>query len=399
VSIRIVIDAANIQSGGGLSHLVELLKSADPDRDRFTAIYVWAKSSTLNALPDPPWLMKCSHPFLERGLLYRLWWQLFCLGTLARRDRCHVLFIPGGYFYTDFRPIVTLSQNLLPFELPELFRYGLSLTTFRLLFLRFLQSASFRKSDGIIFLSHYSMGLVCGVSGLASQPIAIIPHGIGNFFFAKSSCGGISSISSNKNGLPQSCRLTLLYVSTVDVYKHQWNVVEAVSRIRCQTGLDIALDLVGPSYAPALRRLVKTMRTYDPHGLWARYRGLVDYSQLNLLYWSADIGIFASTCENLPITLLEMMASRIPIVCSNRGPMPEVLGSAGLYFDPEKPESLANALLTLILSKELCADLANKSYQLSLGYTWQECSRQTLRFLFDVSCRHHSLLEDQACAE
>ena len=57
----------------------------------------------------------------------------------------------------------------------------------------------------------------------------------------------------------------------------------------------------------------------------------------------SDLFIFASSCENLPITMLEAMASGIPICCSNRGPMPEVLGREGCYFDPEVPASIALA--------------------------------------------------------
>jgi len=44
--------------------------------------------------------------------------------------------------------------------------------------------------------------------------------------------------------------------------------------------------------------------------------------------------------------LVEAMASGLPIACSNRGPMPEVLGDAGVYFDPEDPHDIARALRT-----------------------------------------------------
>ena len=43
----------------------------------------------------------------------------------------------------------------------------------------------------------------------------------------------------------------------------------------------------------------------------------------------SNIFIFASSCENMPITLIEGMASGLPIACSDRGPMPEVLQDGG----------------------------------------------------------------------
>ena len=50
---------------------------------------------------------------------------------------------------------------------------------------------------------------------------------------------------------------------------------------------------------------------------------------------SSDIFLFASSCENLPITVLEGMISGKPIASSNRGPMPEVLHDGAFFFDPK----------------------------------------------------------------
>ena len=49
----------------------------------------------------------------------------------------------------------------------------------------------------------------------------------------------------------------------------------------------------------------------------------------------ANLFVFASSCENMPNTLVEAMAIGLPIACSDRGPMPEVLRDGGVYFDPE----------------------------------------------------------------
>ena len=66
-----------------------------------------------------------------------------------------------------------------------------------------------------------------------------------------------------------------------------------------------------------------------------------------------DIGVFASSCENLPITLLEMMGSGMQIACSNFSPMPEILGSEGIYFNPVKPASITEAMRKLIVLKKV----------------------------------------------
>ena len=67
------------------------------------------------------------------------------------------------------------------------------------------------------------------------------------------------------------------------------------------------------------------------------------------------MGLFASSCENLPNILLETMGARLPIACSNRQPMPEILGEGGEYFDPEKSDTIYDAIIKLIHSSKKSA--------------------------------------------
>ena len=60
------------------------------------------------------------------------------------------------------------------------------------------------------------------------------------------------------------------------------------------------------------------------------------HDDLHQKYLDADLGLFASSCENMPNILLETMGAGLPIACSNRQPMPEILKNGGEYFDPEK---------------------------------------------------------------
>ena len=54
----------------------------------------------------------------------------------------------------------------------------------------------------------------------------------------------------------------------------------------------------------------------------------------------SEIMILSSRFEGLPNILLEAMAASLPIACSNRGPMPEILKDAGIYFNPEQVSSI-----------------------------------------------------------
>ena len=379
-SARLVvgIDATNLRSGGGVTHIIELLSIVDPEKHGISRVMIWGGAQTLAKLPERSWLEKVNPGALNRGLLSRILWQRFSLSRAAYAAGCSVLFVPGGSYSGSFRPIVAMSQNLLPFEWQELRRYGLVLLTLKFTMLRFIQSHSFQRADGVIFLTEWAKRAVLKVTGNLSGKTATIPHGLNpRFKFQPKKQRPIGEYT-------ESNPFRLLYVSIIDQYKHQWNVVEAVYALRA-AGLPVILEMVGPAYPPALARLQTVIARLDPEGRWVHYHGVVPYESLHLIYEDADIGIFASSCENMPNILIETMAAGLAVACSNRGPMPEVLGDAGLYFDPENPTDIAQAIRKLILSPELRGEKAKVSFERAEQFSWGYCADQTFTFLTDVA--------------
>ena len=108
--------------------------------------------------------------------------------------------------------------------------------------------------------------------------------------------------------------------------------------------------------------------------------------------------IFASSCENMTNILLESMASGLPIASSNYGPMTEVLGNAGVYFDPESPQEIARALRALIDSPELREEKARIAFERVKVYSWERCARDTFRFLAGMASRSGSSSSQAAMA-
>jgi glycosyltransferase involved in cell wall biosynthesis len=372
------INASNIRRGGGVTHLAELLRAADPGAHGFEQVVVWSGTATLARIEARPWLRKMHDPLLDRPLPLRAWWQRFRLARLARAAGCDVLLAPGASDVSGFRPMVAMSQNLLPFEWRESRRFGFSSMGLKLALLRIAQARTFRRADGVIFLTRYARDAVLKVTGPLRGETAIIPHGIhARFFRAPRPQRDVGQFDE-----AHPCRV--LYVSIVDAYKHQWNVAEAVARLRA-SGLALTLELVGPD-ASGSPRLQSTLARIDPAARFVFRRGEVPHGSLHEFYASADVGVFASTCENLPIILLESMASGLPCVCSDRGPMPEVLGDAGEYCDPERPGDIARALRRLVESPGLRAEKAERAYARARQFSWTRCADETFGFLARI-CR------------
>lgn len=372
--MRVAIDAANIRAGGGVTHLVEFLRAAEPQVFGIDRILIWACASTLARIEDRPWLEKRTDPALEANLLKRLMWQRFGLSRLLRTERIDLLFVPGGSIIPSVRPAVTMSRNMLPFEWRELKRFGLSLTALKLVLLRRNQASSFRNADGTIFLTRYAHDAILKIAGPLRGATAIVPHGIDDRFRREPRPQRAIA------DLTVSDPLRVAYVSIVDAHKHQWAVAEAINRLR-REGLPIRLDLYGPARDSVLPRLTEVLERVDPEGEFIRYWGAIDYNELDKRYAAADICVFASSCENMPNILIESMAAALPIACSDRGPMPEVLGDAGVYFDPEDSRSIADAVRMLALDPILRAKKAGAAQKIAAEFSWLRCSRETLAFL------------------
>lgn len=394
-AVRLAIDASNIRAGGGVTHLVEVLRAADPSAHGFERVSVWACAATLAQLADRPWLDKRTDPVLEENFLRRALWQRTRLDKLTAKEGADLMFVPGGSIFTRMRPVVTMSRNMLPFEWRELRRFGFSLMTLKLLLLRWTQAASFKKADGTIFLTRYAHDAVVGSTGPLKGRTSIIPHGINSRFRRA------PRPQRSLEALGPGGRIRIIYVSMVDVYKHQWTVAEAVGRLR-REGLPVELYLYGPARASVLPRLEAALELVDPKGEFAYYKGPVDHKEVDQSYASADIGIFASSCENMPNILLESMAAGLPIACSDRGPMPEVLGGGGVYFDPEDASSIADAVRVLINDPELRAGKARAAFEAAQAFTWERCAADTFAFLAEVArgaMRPSAIAADRAESE
>lgn len=373
------VDASNIRAGGGVTHLSQLLAAAEPPAAGFKQVMVWSGAATLAQLPQRSWLCKIHLPMLDKGLPWRVIWQQLLLPAALEENHCAALFSPGGTAPARLSvPSIVMSQNMLPFEPHEAARYGLlSGTRWRLRLLRRAQSRSMRRADGLIFLTRYAQQKMLQILGCDTYRTAVIPHGIEERFFSQ------PKASLSKQDFSPARPFRLLYVSIVDMYKHQWQVARAVGELR-RKGLPVIADFIGPAYPPALQRLQAAIKAVDPQGAFLRYTGPMAFTALHKAYQNADAFVFASSCENLPNIVLEAMAAGLPIACSNRGPMPEVLGDGGVYFDPEQPAEIAQAIERLYAEPTLRASLVEKAQERVRAHTWPRCAHETLTFIASV---------------
>ncbi|SVC58045.1 uncharacterized protein METZ01_LOCUS310899, partial [marine metagenome] len=353
------IDASNIRSGGGLTHLVELLRAFNPKNCKYKKIIIWSSLKTLDRLIDQRWILKRNHHYLNKNFLYRVFWQWKYLDKQAKQENCSLIFVPGSSFIFSFRPVVTMNQNLLPFKWNEIKRYGFSLSTLKFLFLRFSQSISFHNANGIIFLTQNAYSSVLKKTGKLKGSTIIIPHGVHKRFFHKPRSQKI--VFKGQFEAP----IKLIYLSSIEPYKHHDKVIKAVDQL-IQNQIPIILDIYGSSSrSKAISKLKKIINKHDLFEKYIRYKGSVKHENIHELYLEYDIAIFASSCETFGQILLEGLASGIPTASSNMSSLPEILGDSVTYFNPTNIDSIFSSLSAFINSPNLRIEKAKKGYELA----------------------------------
>lgn len=371
MGLIIGVDASRNRSGGAQAHLIGILDSFDPYKQEISEIHVWSYQSLLDSVPDKPWLIKHSSRELQKSLITQMWWQLTKLTKELKFSGCDILFTTAASSLCRFEPSVVLSQDMLSYEPGAMRYFGYGKMRLRLFLILILQNRAFRRADSVIFLTKYAGDIIQKVCGKLPK-VKIIPHGIDEQF---RSTERVREWPKNEG---QTIRC--IYISNAELYKHQWVVVSAFEEL-INRGHNVDITFVGGGTSKALRLLKNQISISDPNQNFVRTLDFIPQSKLPNLLADADLFVFASSCENLPVTLLEAMASRLPIACSNRGPMPEILRDAGIYFDPENSAEIADAIELIIRDEKTRSRIVNKAEELSLEYTWPRCADETWSFV------------------
>lgn len=105
---------------------------------------------------------------------------------------------------------------------------------------------------------------------------------------------------------------------------------------------------------------------------------------LAVLYKNAAAFVYPSLYEGFGFPTLEAMALGCPVICSNTSSIPEIVGDAGEYFDPEHIESIRTSLEAVLMSTEKQTKLIQKGLKKCAEYSWERCANETLAIYREI---------------
>lgn len=116
-----------------------------------------------------------------------------------------------------------------------------------------------------------------------------------------------------------------------------------------------------------------------------RLLGYVPSADLAALYAASSCVAFVSRFEGFGLPAIEAMACGAPVVASDRGALPEVVGDAALVVDPDDRNEIAEAIRTVLSDAARAASLREAGLRRAEEFTWRATAEETLRVLREVA--------------
>lgn len=297
--------------------------------------------------------------------------DLRILSRLVRQCDLDLFFFPAVYSYFPIfnrtRIIVTIHDLIADqnrrLVFPRFHNYALW---------RLKERLAVAQADAVLTVSDYSRGLIQRRFNVPDARIRAVWEAAGPAF-GPAGAGEQPPGSLHRVGLDTPGRY-VLYVGGISPHKNLPFLLKAFERLVSEPALgDVRLVLAGDyggdtffSDLPAVKACVSEGRLSDR----VVFTGRVTDAELAWLYRKTAAFVLPSLDEGFGLPAVEAMACGAPVLVSRCGSLPEVVGEAGLFFDPLDVGELTGALRSVLTDRALSDTLRQRSLSRAGLFDW-----------------------------
>jgi glycosyltransferase involved in cell wall biosynthesis len=264
-------------------------------------------------------------------------------------------------YYSIFKPTNNLPRIVTAYDMvhelfPKQFKKNELVTQKKI--------STFNRADHIISISHNTKKDLVEFFDIPPEKITVVHLACDVFDKANSNL-----IDSNFK------KPFLLYVGSRGGYKNFNRFLEATSKSKKLTDEFDIIAFGGGALSINEKKFIHSLGFKKDQ---IRQIG-GDDAVLASLYQEAVAFVYPSLYEGFGMSPLEAMAYGCPVISSNASSLPEVVGDAGEYFNPEEIESIKSSIENVVYSPSRIMDLKLKGLERVDNFSWKKCSQETLK--------------------
>jgi glycosyltransferase involved in cell wall biosynthesis len=235
-----------------------------------------------------------------------------------------------------------------------------------------LTPAHARRADAIVTPSHHTRSQVVDRLGVSGDRVYVCSPGAPRW----------QTLGERPN-VPVDG--TILFIGTLEPRKNIGVLLDAYEILCSRVAAAPALVLAGRATADAQPWLDRASK--EPLRNRVKHLGYVSDTEREQLFAAARVLVLPSLDEGFGIPALEAMSAGVPLVASNRGSLPEVVGSGGTLIDPGDAEGLASALGRIVTDRDWAEAQGQAGLDRAKTFTWSHSVAALKRAYVDAVAR------------
>ena len=293
--------------------------------------------------------------------IYNMLWHLFILPFKYNFRKFDFIFLPAGNrrifaYFPNFT--ITTFHDLSQFHIEN--KYD----SFRMFYIKKIIPFFLKKVDGIVAVSQATKDDLIKFYNCPAELIHVAYNGYDSKKFNSS-----PAEKTIQDILPEDKKY-LLYVARVEhPGKNHLNLIKAYELLSPELKAEYNLVCAGGWKERSEEVLAYKEDSSDRDNI--NFTGFFPSEDLIDLYKNASLFVMPSFYEGFGIPLVEAMACGIPVACSDRGPLPEVVGDAALLFNPDNPEEIAGKITEMLQDAKLSKELIDKGNGRLENFQWK----------------------------
>lgn len=301
----------------------------------------------------------------------------FKMNSAAMKLRCDLFFYPTVYSFfplTSRVPKVVVIHDTIPERFPDL----VFPNKFQQVMWHTKVFLAKTQATRIITCSASSIEDIHKILNIPRKKIDTSTMAAAPVFRKIEDAALIEGIRS-KHGIPKGAKL-LVYVGGFNRHKNVLRLIQALPMILAehpQAFLAIVGRTTGERFWDNVEDLQASARADAVASNRIVFTGEVSDEELAVLINGADALVHPSLYEGFGFPPVEAMACGTPVLGSNASSVPEVVGDAGLLFDPTDPAAIAEATNRLLEDEELRRTLAERAPRQAAKFTWKRAAETT----------------------